>query len=136
MIFKKYSIGQLAKESNCKVETVHYYERIGIMPEPPRTDGGHRIYALPHVKRLNFIRRGRELGFKIEQVKELLKLIDEPNHYCNEAKELALQQAEVVKNKINDLQKLQKVLNDMVVECKGSSSSIDDCPIVDALFNR
>ena len=59
------SIGQLAQQANCKVETVHYYEKIELMPKPPRTEGGHRIYALSHVKRLNFIRRGRELGFSI-----------------------------------------------------------------------
>ena len=81
-----FSIGQLAKRVNCKVETVHYYEKSGLMPEPPRTEGGHRIYVLSHLKRLNFIRRCRDLGFTIKQIKELLKFIDEPNHYCGEVK--------------------------------------------------
>ncbi|MCL1049259.1 helix-turn-helix domain-containing protein [Shewanella abyssi] len=136
MILKKYSVGQLANESGCKVETVHYYEKIGLMPEPPRTEGGHRVYALPDVKRLNFIRRSRELGFKIEQIKELLKLIDEPNHYCGEVKAMAMQQARVVEDKINDLQRLQLALNEMVTQCTASNKSIDDCPIVDALFTK
>jgi MerR family transcriptional regulator, mercuric resistance operon regulatory protein len=131
---EKYSIGQLAKESSCKVETVHYYEKIGIMPEPLRTEGRHRVYALSHVKRLNFIRRSRELGFKIEQIKDLLKFIDEPNHYCGEVRAMAMQQARIVQDKINDLQRLQSALNEMVTQCKGSNNSIDDCPIVDALF--
>lgn len=134
MILEKYSIGQLAKESGCKVETVHYYEKIGLMPEPPRTEGGHRIYILSHVKRLNFIRRSRELGFKIEQIKGLLKFIDEPDHYCGEVKAVAMEQISVVQNKINDLQRLQSALNDMITQCKGSENSIDNCPIVDALF--
>ena len=132
----KYSIGQLAKESGCKVETVHYYEKIGLMPEPPRTEGGHRVFALSHVKRLNFIRRSRELGFKIEQIKDLLKFIDEPNHYCGEVRAMAMLQARAVQEKIDDLQRLQLALNEMVIKCKGSNNSIDDCPIVDALFTK
>ena len=133
---KKYSIGQLAKESACKVETVHYYEKIGLMPEPPRTEGGHRVYALSHVKRLNFIRRSRELGFKIEQIKDLLKFIDEPNHYCGEVKAMAMEQARAMQEKIDDLQRLQSALNEMVTQCKGSNNAIDECPIVDALFTH
>lgn len=133
---EKYSIGQLAREANCKVETVHYYEKIGLIPEPPRTIGGHRVYALSHVKRLNFIRRSRDLGFRIEQVKDLLKFIDEPDHYCGEVKEMAIQQAKLVQDKIDDLQRLQSALNEMVTQCKSSNNSIDDCPIVDALFTQ
>jgi MerR family mercuric resistance operon transcriptional regulator len=129
-----YPIGQLAKQANCKVETVHYYEKIGLMPEPPRTEGGHRVYALSHIKRLNFIRRSRELGFSIEQIKELLKFIDEPNHYCGEVKAMAMLQAREVQKKIDDLQRLQFALNKMVNLCKGSSYSIDNCPIIDALY--
>lgn len=136
MNYVKYSIGQLAKESGCKVETVHYYEKIGLMPEPPRTEGGHRVFALSHVKRLNFIRRSRELGFKIEQIKDLLKFIDEPNHYCGEVRAMAMLQARAVQEKIDDLQRLQLALNEMVIKCKGSNNSIDDCPIVDALFTK
>ncbi|NQZ23353.1 MAG: helix-turn-helix domain-containing protein [Colwellia sp.] len=132
----KYSIGQLAKESGCKVETVHYYEKIGLMPEPPRTEGGHRVFAFSHVKRLNFIRRSRELGFKIEQIKDLLKFIDEPNHYCGEVRAMAMLQARAVQEKIDDLQRLKVALNEMVLKCKDSNNSIDDCPIVDALFTK
>ena len=129
-----FSIGQLAKKANCKVETVHYYEKTGLMPEPPRTEGGHRSYAINHVKRLNYIRRSRELGFTIEQIKELLKFIDEPNHYCGEIKAMAMLQAREVQQKINDLEKLKVALNDMVRQCKGNNLSMDDCPIIDALY--
>ncbi len=106
------------------------------MPEPPKTEGGHRVYSLTHVKRLNFIRRSRELGFKIEQIRQLLKFIDEPNHYCGEVRAMAMQQSRVVQEKILDLQRLQAALNEMVTHCKGSQNSIDDCPIVDALFTE
>ncbi len=129
-----YSVGQLAKQADCKVETVHYYERTGLMPEPPRTEGGHRIYALSDVKRLNFIRRCRKLGFSIEQIKELLRFIDEPDHYCGEVKAMALQQAEEVQQKIDDLERLKQALYEMVAQCKGGSYSIDNCPIIDALY--
>ena len=129
-----FGIGQLAKQANCKVETIHYYEKTGIMPEPPRTEGGHRIYTLQYVKRLNFIRRTRELGFSIEQIKNLLKFIDEPNHYCGEVKAMAMLHAREVQQKIDDLQRLKSALNSMVSQCKGEGFSIDDCPIIDALY--
>ena len=131
-----FSIGKLAKQANCKVETVHYYEKTGLMPEPPRTEGGHRVYALEHAKRLNFIRRSRELGFSIEQIKELLRFIDEPDHYCGEVKAMAMQQARVVQQKINDLERLKTGLNQMVAQCKGQGYSVEDCPIIDALYTE
>jgi len=131
---KIFSIGQLAKKTACKVETVHYYEKTGLMPEPPRTEGGHRQYSLPHVKRLNFIRRNRELGFRIEQIKELLRFIDEPNHYCGEIKAMAMLQSREVQQKIDDLERLKAALNQMVTQCKGEDYTIDDCPIIDALY--
>ena len=129
-----FTIGKLAEKANCKVETVHYYEKTGLMPEPPRTQGGHRIYDLSHAKRLNYIRRSRELGFTIEQIKDLLKFIDEPNHYCGEVKGMAMLQARDVQQKINDLERLKKALNDMVGQCKGDNFTIDNCPIIDALY--
>ncbi len=129
-----YSIGQLAKLAACKVETIHYYEKTGLMPEPPRTEGGHRSYALQHVKRLNFIRRSRELGFTIEQIRKLLRFIDEPDHYCGEIKAMAMQQAREVQQKINDLERLKEGLNLMVAQCKGQGYSVDDCPIIEALY--
>jgi MerR family mercuric resistance operon transcriptional regulator len=129
-----FSIGNLAQVANCRVETVHYYEKTGLMPEPSRTEGGHRMYSLSHVKRLNFIRRSRDLGFTIEQIKELLKFIDEPDHYCGEVKAMAMLQVREVRKKIDDLQRLQKALEEMVSQCKGDNYTIDNCPIIDALY--
>ena len=134
MKITQFTIGQLAQQAKCKVETVHYYEKSGLMPEPPRTEGGHRLYALPDVKRLNFIRRSRELGFSIEQIKNLLKFIDEPNHYCGEVKAMAMIQAREVQQKIDDLKRLQVALNEMIIQCTGEGFSVDDCPIIDALY--
>jgi MerR family mercuric resistance operon transcriptional regulator len=129
-----FSVGELAKSTNCKVETVHYYEKIGLIPEPPRSDGGHRQYSLSDVKRLNFIRRSRELGFKIDQVKELLKFIDEPDHYCGEVKAMAMVQIRNVQQKIQDLKRLQKALEKMVAQCNRETYTIENCPIIDSLY--
>jgi MerR family transcriptional regulator, mercuric resistance operon regulatory protein len=134
MNFTQFTIGQLASHAKCKVETVHYYEKAGLMPKPPRTEGGHRIYALSHVKRLVFIRRCRELGFSTVKIKELLKFIDEPDHSCDEVKAIATLQARDVQQKITDLQRLHVALNEMIIQCNGEGFSIDDCPIIDALY--
>lgn len=133
---EQFSIGQLAGDADCRVETVHYYEKTGLMPEPPRTEGGHRMYALSDVKRLNFIRRCRDLGFSIEQIKEMLKFIDEPGHYCGEVKAMAMLQSRDIQRKIDDLKRLQQALTQMVGQCKGEQFSIDDCPIIDALYTK
>jgi len=130
----EFSIGQLAKRTGCKVATIHYYEKVRLMPEPPRTAGGHRVYALSHIKRLNFIRRSRDLGFSIEQVKALLRFIDEPDHYCSEVKSMAQLHLSEVQHKIDDLNQLKSALKKMVSWCKGESNSISQCPIVDALY--
>lgn len=133
---KVMSVGALSTRAGCNIETVRYYESIGLMPEPPRTEGGHRQYTSSHTKRLCFIRRSRELGFPIEQVRELLKLIDEPNHTCGEVKAITMLQARDVQKKINDLKRLRNALNKMTVTCNGGSYTIDDCPIIDALFEQ
>ena len=134
MELTQFSIGEIAKRVGCKVETVHYYEKIGLLPDPPRTEGGHRVYALTHVKRLNFIRRSRELGFSIEQIRELLKFLDEPNHYCGEVRAMAMLQSRSIQQKIDDLQRLKTALNDMASKCSGGTNAVDACPIIEALY--
>ena len=129
-----FTVGDLATQGGCKVETVRYYEKTGLMPDPPRTEGGHRIYSLDHLKRLIFIRRSRGLGFSIDQVRELLRFVDEPNHTCGEVRDMAMQQAQAVQKRIDDLKRLQKALSEMAARCKGGRYKVEDCPIVDALF--
>jgi MerR family mercuric resistance operon transcriptional regulator len=131
-----FSIGQLAKQTGCKVETIHYYEKITLMKAAPRTTGGHRIYNLTDSKRLNFIRKCRRLGFSIEQVREMLKFIDEPNHVCGEVKAMAMQQFRAVQSKIDELKKLQGALNSMIVQCKKEDYAVDNCPIIDVLYDK
>lgn len=129
-----FTVGQLARQANCKAETLYYYERSGLMPAPPRSPGGHRIYDLDHAKRLKFIRRCRELGFSLDQIRTLLSFIDEPDHSCGEVKAVAIAQSSEVQEKIDDLIRLKQALDMMVIQCKGSNYPIEKCPIIDALY--
>ena len=86
---EKLTIGKLANSAGINLETVRYYERIGLMPEPGRTEGGHRNYATVHVRRLTFIRRARELGFAIEDIRTLLELAEPGRVSCGEVQKIA-----------------------------------------------
>ncbi len=130
------TIGRVARAARCRTETIHYYERTGLMPSPARTPGGHRIYADTEVRRLKFIRRCRELGFGIAQIRTLLGFVDEPDHSCGEVRAVASAQAREVEVKIADLQRLKTALDLMVSQCQGERYPVAECPIVDALFNR
>lgn len=125
-------IGALSKRTGCNIETIRFYERIGIMPNPARTQGGHRVYTQDHLKRLTFVRRSRELGFTLDQVRNLLSLVDSDDYTCDEVKEMTLEHMGDVRHKIADLRKLERVLNDMVSQC--DRGAVPDCPVVDALF--
>jgi len=127
-------IGKLSRQSACKVETIRYYERIGLLPEPPRTEGGHRLYADAHLRRLAFIRRSRELGFPIERIRELLGLVDGGDYTCGEVKELAAAHLASVREKIRDLRRLERSLADISSRCEGGK--VPECPVIDALYNR
>src|SRR5579863_839327 len=82
--------GELAKRTDCNIETVRYYEQVGLMPPPPRSEGGHRLYGQDLVKRLMFIRRSRDLGFTIEEIRGLLRLVDGRKYTCAEVEALAI----------------------------------------------
>ena len=102
------------------------------MPPPPRTEGGHRVYREEHLKRLTFIRRSRELGFTLDQVRNLLLLVDGDDFTCDEVKTMTLDHADDVHRKIADLKKMERVLKDMVSQC--NRGDVPDCPVIDALF--
>lgn len=129
-----YSIGDLARRAGCRVETVRYYEREGLMPDPPRSEGGHRLYHTEHMKQLTFIRRARELGFTIEQVRSLLGLADSGDFTCSDVKKMTLRHREDVKRKIADLKCLDRALAALAASCDGDSSR--ECAIFDALFEE
>lgn len=127
-------IGMLSKQTGCKVETIRYYERERLMPDPPRTDGGHRVYAQEHLKRLRFIRRSRELGFTLDEVRDLLQIVDGDHYTCAEVNALTLDHLADVRGKLADLKKLETVLKELAAQCSGDEAPY--CPVVEALFER
>lgn len=124
-------IGRLAALTDCKIETIRYYEKIGLLPEPARTGGGYRVYDDQHMKRLSFIRRCRELGFTIDEIRGLLTLVDGGNYTCGDIKKLTLEHVDSIRQKIKDLKKLEKTLSIIASQCSGGSTP--ECPIIDAL---
>ncbi|MFQ5444571.1 MAG: helix-turn-helix domain-containing protein [Nitrospinales bacterium] len=131
---KSLTIGALSGLTHCKIETIRYYEKIGIFPAPPRTEGGHRTYSENHLKRLVFIRRGRELGFSLENIRALLRLVDGGDHTCGQVQEITLHHLGKVRRKILDLKKLENILAGISSQCEGGV--VPECPILDALFEK
>ncbi|MDD9876607.1 MAG: helix-turn-helix domain-containing protein [Magnetovibrio sp.] len=127
------SIGELSKRSKVNVETIRYYERRGILPAPPRTRGGHRVYADEHLLRLNFIRRSRELGFDLVSVRQMLGMVDGGNMTCENIREIATAHLDVVRSKIADLKRMETTLYATVA--RGDGGGDPECPILEALFD-
>ena len=133
-------IGALSKQTGVHIETIRYYERIGIMPDPLRKEGGHRIYDQPLVKRLSFIARSRKLGFSLGEIRGLLSLVDEHEFTCAQVRTMTLDHAAEITRKITDLKKLERVLRDMAAKCSrdgvtdGETDEVPECPIVETLF--
>lgn len=125
------TIGGLAKASGVNLETVRYYERIGLMPEPARTDSGYRLYEVDHQKRLTFIRRARELGFPIEDIRGLLALAmtDQP---CCEVRAIASEHLDQVRAKLADLRRLEAILSTTVDRC-ATTANTSDCAVLEML---
>jgi len=128
------TIGGLSKQTGCNIETIRYYERIGLLPKPPRTEGGHRLYEREQIKRLVFIRRSRELGFSLDEIRTLLRVVDGKRYTCQEVKTLTEEHLGDIKKKIADLKKLQKTLGEISAQCQGGQ--VPECPIIDALFEE
>ena len=127
-----YPIGEMSRLTGVNIETIRYYERIGIIPEPDRTAGGTRQYDHDHLKRLFFIRRSRELGFSIQEIRALLAMVDSHEYSCADVHQLTMAHLSEVQSKIADLKKLEKVLKQMAAEC--SRGNVPECPIVETLF--
>ena len=124
-------IGEVAKRTNCKIETIRYYEQQKLLPAPPRTDGGHRLYNAEAVGRLLFIRRSRELGFSMDEVRQLLSIVDRQQISCERVKMIAEEHLQEIKSKIADLRKMQRTLSDLASRCSGED--VPDCPIIQVL---
>lgn len=127
------SRGSLSKKTGVNGETIRYYEKIGLMPYPSRSAGGHRVYDQSDLKRLSFIRRSRQLGFTLRETRDLLELVDAGQYTCAEVRDRTISHLADVTQKIRDLRKIQKTLKTMASKCDGGS--VPDCPIVDELYS-
>lgn len=126
-----FPIGALSTATGVNIETIRYYEKIGLMPTPPRNEGRQRIYNASHLKRLTFIRRGRELGFSLDQVRDLLGLVRGHDLTCADVKTMTDAHVTDIRRKVKDLRKLERVLTQLSAQCCGDA--VPDCPILDAL---
>jgi len=124
---------ELAKRTGCNLETIRYYERIGMLPDPPRTSAGYRVYEEAHAKQLRFILRGRELGFSIEEVRGLLSLVHGGNQTCAEVQQRTERHLGDVRAKIADLKRIETILAATAAKCTGDS--VPACPVLDALLS-
>ena len=125
------SIGTLARRTGTKVQTIRYYEQIGLLPEPARTGGGQRRYGDEDLDRLAFIRHARQLGFTLDTIRELLDLSDNPGWPCEDVDRIALRQLKEVEARIARLEALRKELKRMLRECRGDT--VSDCRVLEVL---
>ncbi len=123
--------GDLARATGCNIETIRYYEKTGLLPDPPRTDAGYRIYSAAHATRLRFILRARELGFSMEDIRGLMGLEDGTAPTCAEVKERTERHLADVRAKIADLRRIENVLSATAARCSGED--VPDCPILQTL---
>ncbi|HUT51685.1 MAG TPA: helix-turn-helix domain-containing protein [Alphaproteobacteria bacterium] len=126
------TIGGASARTGCHIETIRYYERIGLLPRPCRSEGGHRIYQPDDLKRIGFIARSRSLGFALKEIADFLTLIDQGDYTCAEVKALTVAQIASVERKITDLERMKSGLEKLAEACDGGKTP--DCPIVDELY--
>jgi MerR family mercuric resistance operon transcriptional regulator len=128
------AIGALSQRTGSRVETIRYYEHVGLLPRPPRSPGGYRQYGREHLERLAFIRRARALGFSLDEVRRLLQLADERRRPCADARAVAAAHLADVQAKIADLRRMERVLRETVARCEAGTGS--ECALIEALSNE
>jgi len=129
---KPLTIGKVAKLSGVGVETVRYYQRRGLIDQPPQAKSGYRQYPADVVRRIKFIRRGKQLGFSLREIHELLRLRVEPGYSCADIKKRVKDKITDVDRRIEELSKIRKALENLAGECSGRGPT-SQCPIMDAL---
>jgi DNA-binding transcriptional MerR regulator len=127
-------IGELSRATGTNIETIRYYERIGLLPAPGRTAANYRSYGDAHRARLAFVRHSRDLGFTIEEIRSLLDLSDNPTRECDEADRIATRHLEQVEEKIAQLSLLRDELARIIGRCRGGIAA--DCRVIEALSDH
>jgi MerR family mercuric resistance operon transcriptional regulator len=128
---KKLTIGGLARLGGVNLETVRYYERRGLLPKPPRTEAGYRQFSPEAAHRLRFIKRAQELGFSLDEVRELLALRVEPQQNCVDVRTRVKAKIVDIEQKMKTLAAMKSILRGLVEQCEHCSS--DECPILASL---
>jgi MerR family mercuric resistance operon transcriptional regulator len=129
-----WSIGELSGMTGVNIETIRYYERIKMLPTPRRSANGRRVYGPTDVRALAFIRRARELGFSLEEIRALLRLGGPGKASCREVRDIAAGHLGDIRSKIRDLRKLERLLATTVARCSGTTAP--ECPVLDILDIR
>ena len=124
-------IGEAAQKTGVKIPTIRYYEQIGLLPAPVRTDGNRRLYQETELRRLSFIRHARELGFDLKAIRALLSLQDHPEHSCASADAIARARLAEVRQRIARLKALEDELTRMIDEC--ARGRIAECRVIETL---
>ena len=128
--------GQLARETGCNIETIRYYEKIGLLPDPGRSQAGYRVYAEKHLKQLKFIQHAKSLGFSSEKILSLLHLNSDENEYTRaDVKSLTDLHIAEIAAQIRDLKKIKNRLSEISSFCDGSDRHANTCPILESLFD-
>jgi len=126
------SIGELSRRTGVNIETIRYYERVKMLPAPPRTSSGRRVYRLSEIRSLSFIRRSRELGFALDEIRALLAFsAEDGNNTCGEVRKVAEHHLADIRAKIADLRAMARVLSDAVKRC--DAGEMPGCPLIDTL---
>jgi MerR family mercuric resistance operon transcriptional regulator len=126
-----FPIGVLSARSGVNIETIRYYERVGLLAKPARTAGGFRLYGPEDASRLGFIRRTRDLGFSLDDIRRLLDLADRKSRSCRRVHDIAAAHLVEVRTRLADLRRMERVLADMVKAC--AEGDLPDCPLMEAL---
>jgi MerR family mercuric resistance operon transcriptional regulator len=127
-----FTIGQLAKRAKVNLETIRFYERRGLLPEPPRNKSGYRQYSLKHLRRAEFIKRTQSLGFSLQEISDLLSLRVESDKTCSDVKHRVKAKLMDIEEKIETLQKMKEVLQRLETRCPGKGP-LNECPILETL---
>jgi len=127
-----YRIGDIAKRTGVTVETIRYYENQALIPAPPRTEAGYRLYTADTIRRVRFIQRAKELGFSLKDINALLTLRSQAGVKCGKVKTQALEKIAEIEEKIGDLTRIRAALSRLVEQCN-ADAELGECPILDAL---
>lgn len=126
-------IGELAESTGCQVETIRYYEKSGILPAPARSANNYRHYTVAHRRRLSFVRRCRELGFSLDEIRTLLAMIERGDYTCAQVEGLARDHLADIRARVADLRRLEAAMSDLVDQCSGAETP--DCSLLETLFD-